>query len=608
MATPHSIEKNPPKPAENKKPIATTAITKAARFTVTSMNRQSIGRLSSKYTHIGTNDDRYIAYTDGKRCYYGQRFAEMDRYSQSFVVCHETAHNFLGHIQQGALLYKRDPKGFSFKIHNIMCDAQINWMLENLPQADNSKNVTYGVRKCQELGIVNWDEVVIQAKKLSTKYDLELAEIWEKKPNELTSNSMYHAMMALVRKAAQIRRDSKKSEERKNSLEDLEKIFDIARNDPKHVFRKAPVELGPIDLFDMSALMVRIFTTSETPAERDDLKDIPDAEWADLLITIRAMAESAENNGHHVFTEKPLRGPKSFWSAVNDIVKAFREPQEDNDNESGDGEDDGVNQSEEDNIIDQMADELNAHDDMSEAIRKASEAGENDLLGQIRKAEGDLSRAQSAAGEGDALFEAYKPEGHSRTPWYQAIRPMMSNALINKINLNYRRPNAQTIQNEYTTRSNAIRTGTRTTLLSRRTPRIDRRVHAKKAVAIFDTSGSIFSDVRLIRRFLTEMVTMCDTVNTSLTVIFADTVVQGIVEIHDAYEMIEEIKPKGGGGTSFVEAIEAADEMSPDLIIYLTDLMGTFPDKAPKAPIIWAFPPEYEEYKTPFGIRLPLVE
>src|SRR3546814_1023040 len=67
---------------------------------------------------------------------------------------------------------------------------------------------------------------------------------------------------------------------------------------------------------------------------------------------------------------------------------------------------------------------------------------------------------------------------------------------------------------------------------------------------------------------------------------------------------ISELKPKGGGGTDFRPAIALAETMRPDLIVYLTDLAGTFPDRKPRTPIIWAFPPTYSRYETPFGLRL----
>ena len=66
------------------------------------------------------------------------------------------------------------------------------------------------------------------------------------------------------------------------------------------------------------------------------------------------------------------------------------------------------------------------------------------------------------------------------------------------------------------------------------------------------------------------------------------------------------LQPQGGGSTDFRPAIALAETFHPDLIIYLTDLHGTFPEKKPRAPINWGYPPSSEIVAIPFGRRLPL--
>jgi predicted metal-dependent peptidase len=44
---------------------------------------------------------------------------------------------------------------------------------------------------------------------------------------------------------------------------------------------------------------------------------------------------------------------------------------------------------------------------------------------------------------------------------------------------------------------------------------------------------------------------------------------------------------RGGGGTNFRPVFEAAEKDPPVCLIYLTDLEGTFPDKAPDYPVLW---------------------
>lgn len=61
------------------------------------------------------------------------------------------------------------------------------------------------------------------------------------------------------------------------------------------------------------------------------------------------------------------------------------------------------------------------------------------------------------------------------------------------------------------------------------------------------------------------------------------------------------LKPRGGGGTSFVPIFQQleADSVTPDVCIILTDLCGHFPHEAPDYPVVWASTDEDET--APFG-------
>lgn len=56
---------------------------------------------------------------------------------------------------------------------------------------------------------------------------------------------------------------------------------------------------------------------------------------------------------------------------------------------------------------------------------------------------------------------------------------------------------------------------------------------------------------------------------------------------HDIYSSRPEMR--GGGGTSFIPAFEKVEELqlSPVLMVYFTDLYGSFPDEPPPYPVIW---------------------
>src|SRR3546814_495853 len=103
--------------------------------------------LALRYAHVGDAHSKHIAYATGKKCVYGPKFAELDRFSQAFVVFHEVMHHVLAHLEHGALLYKREGARFNFIAFNIACDAIINYVAEALPDVDKSAgSIRYGVR------------------------------------------------------------------------------------------------------------------------------------------------------------------------------------------------------------------------------------------------------------------------------------------------------------------------------------------------------------------------------------------------------------------------------------------------------------------------------
>lgn len=59
----------------------------------------------------------------------------------------------------------------------------------------------------------------------------------------------------------------------------------------------------------------------------------------------------------------------------------------------------------------------------------------------------------------------------------------------------------------------------------------------------------------------------------------------------------------GGGGTSFKPVFEAIAEhhIEPDMVVYLTDLLGSFPESVPDYPVIWANIRPDLNTKIPFG-------
>jgi len=115
---------------------------------------------------------------------------------------------------------------------------------------------------------------------------------------------------------------------------------------------------------------------------------------------------------------------------------------------------------------------------------------------------------------------------------------------------------------------------------------------------IRDTSGSMFNDAtqELIANEMAMLAKRAD-----VFVIDADT------KVHQEYKFRKptDLKPyKGGGGTSFVDALERASKLGVDGVIYATDTYGDFPDpkrigKIAKNTIWLTF--DQDKVEIPFG-------
>lgn len=118
-------------------------------------------------------------------------------------------------------------------------------------------------------------------------------------------------------------------------------------------------------------------------------------------------------------------------------------------------------------------------------------------------------------------------------------------------------------------------------------------------VVAVDTSGSIGQ--RELNHFFGEMRGILDDVDPEMIyVVWCDAQVHKVDEIEDSSD-IDSLKPAGGGGTDFRPVFDWVDQndVRPDALVYLTDMLGSFPDKAPAYPVIWG--DIYGRCKAPFG-------
>ena len=130
-----------------------------------------------------------------------------------------------------------------------------------------------------------------------------------------------------------------------------------------------------------------------------------------------------------------------------------------------------------------------------------------------------------------------------------------------------------------------------------------------------DTSGSM--DYDELSRVWTEIRSAAEEIMPEkVTVIQGDERVQD-VQVYGAGDLPREITVKGRGGTDFRPVFEYMDKhrfaQRPAVLIYMTDLMGYYPETDPGFPVLWldTCAPHYQEYRSsmynpPFGEIVPL--
>lgn len=121
---------------------------------------------------------------------------------------------------------------------------------------------------------------------------------------------------------------------------------------------------------------------------------------------------------------------------------------------------------------------------------------------------------------------------------------------------------------------------------------------AGTVVVAIDTSGSIGQNE--INVFLSEVGGILADVNPKrLFIVWCDAQVHGVEEVDDRTDL-KRLKAKGGGGTDFRPVFEwvKKEGLEPDAVVYLTDLYGAFPERAPNYPVIWA---RTTDVKIPWG-------
>lgn len=110
-------------------------------------------------------------------------------------------------------------------------------------------------------------------------------------------------------------------------------------------------------------------------------------------------------------------------------------------------------------------------------------------------------------------------------------------------------------------------------------------------IVVLDTSGSVTPSI--LNVFAAECRAILSLNGISAVVMSADAAVHQIIQPGEPFPS----EFKGGGGTSFIPALKAAENYQPNCIIYLTDGDGAYP-KSSQFPVLWALT---KPHKVPFG-------
>jgi predicted metal-dependent peptidase len=194
-------------------------------------------------------------------------------------------------------------------------------------------------------------------------------------------------------------------------------------------------------------------------------------------------------------------------------------------------------------------------------------------------------RAQAGSQPGGILRSVPKDLPESKVPWQSHFKEFMIAHVMPTTTLDWGRPSRRLLASKGR--------------LGYYEPGIQRDLGVRKAGIVIDSSGSI--DESMLNTFISEANAIMEQTGCQIVLIVADAAVQSIEHfmepIHRKFEC------KGGGGTDFRPALAELEKQEVDCCVYLTDMCGSFPDKAPSYPVMWAIIGSFDS-NPPFGRKV----
>ena len=217
-------------------------------------------------------------------------------------------------------------------------------------------------------------------------------------------------------------------------------------------------------------------------------------------------------------------------------------------------------------------DEAPSEQEMENEIGRALRQGE-----MIRK-----QRSKGGAGDSDGLFgDLLAP----KVDWRKALRDFITETCSGRDESSWSRPNRRFLADDVYM----------PTMMG---------VTLRELVVGFDTSGSIFGGNEMTR-FVSEISTIIEQVKPSkVHVIYWDTGIAGHQTFEDGQFAVQNLKPKGGGGTDGAVLFKylRKQKIKPDAIVQFTDgYVGSWGNT--DVPTLWAIT---SDLKAPFGTTIQL--
>jgi predicted metal-dependent peptidase len=201
-----------------------------------------------------------------------------------------------------------------------------------------------------------------------------------------------------------------------------------------------------------------------------------------------------------------------------------------------------------------------------------------------RNWEGRLKRAAAGDRAGGVMKEILFDIPTTKTPWRHILRRFIADAVMPQTQIRPSKPNRQNIA------LTAFKNNHRLEHPVPFTPAYQPKAGIRKIVVVIDTSGSITDE--LCEYFAGELQMLRSKLGSELTVITCDTEVHQTMVIQPFDDLRAVIKAnsgfKGRGGTDFRPGVAAAEKIpGAAVIVYLTDMMGPYPEKC-RVPLLWA--------------------